>query len=73
MRLSNERKKLMKKTILIPVAFLLVTFSFAQTKTVTFTAKEGTWMSVDVSPEGKTIAFDLLGHIYLMSTQGGKA
>ena len=73
MRLSNERKKLMKKTILIPVAFLLVTFSFAQTKKVTFTAKEGTWMSVDVSPDVKTIAFDLLGHIYLMSTQGGKA
>jgi Tol biopolymer transport system component len=30
-------------------------------------------MSVDVSPDGETLAFDLLGHIYLMSAQGGKA
>ena len=25
---------------------------------------EGTWMSLDVSPDGKEIAFDLLGDIY---------
>ena len=24
----------------------------------------GTWMSLDVSPDGKTIAFDMLGDIY---------
>ncbi len=34
---------------------------------------EGTWMSVDVSPDGKTIAFDLLGDIYLLPIKGGKA
>lgn len=34
---------------------------------------EGTWMSVDVSPDGKTIAFDLLGDIYLLPMEGGKA
>lgn len=34
---------------------------------------EGTWMSVDVSPDGKTIAFDLLGDIYLLPIEGGKA
>jgi len=27
---------------------------------------EGTWMSLDVSPDGQTIAFDLLGDIYTM-------
>jgi len=32
---------------------------------------EGTWMNVDVSPDGKTIAFDLLGDIYLMPIAGG--
>ncbi|MFT6006388.1 MAG: imidazolonepropionase-like amidohydrolase/Tol biopolymer transport system component [Pseudoalteromonas tetraodonis] len=33
----------------------------------------GTWMSLDLSPDGKTIAFDLLGDIYTMSASGGKA
>jgi Tol biopolymer transport system component len=40
---------------------------------VKFTSKEGTWMSVDVSPDGKTIAFDLMGDIYSMPISGGKA
>ena len=34
---------------------------------------EGTWMSLDVSPDGKTIAFDLLGDIYTMPITGGTA
>ncbi|MCF6219602.1 MAG: amidohydrolase family protein [Robiginitomaculum sp.] len=33
----------------------------------------GTWMSLDVSPDGKTIAFDLLGDIYTMPIKGGQA
>ncbi|OOG70487.1 amidohydrolase family protein [Algoriphagus sp. A40] len=40
---------------------------------VKFTTKEGTWMSVDVSPDGKTIAFDLMGDIYTVPIEGGKA
>jgi len=32
---------------------------------------EGTWMDLDVSPDGKTIAFDLLGDIYTMPIAGG--
>ena len=35
--------------------------------------KEGTWMNLDVSPDGKTIVFDLLGDIYKMPITGGKA
>jgi len=33
---------------------------------------EGTWMNVDVSPNGKEIVFDLLGDIYKMPISGGK-
>jgi hypothetical protein len=33
-------------------------------KKVTITTDEGTWMDLDVSPDGKSIAFDLLGDIY---------
>ncbi len=37
---------------------------------VEFDTSEGTWMNVDVSPDGKRIVFDLLGDIYLMPIEG---
>jgi len=40
---------------------------------ITFTTDEGTWLSLDVSPDGKTIAFELLGDIYTLPIDGGKA
>ncbi|MCO4294721.1 amidohydrolase family protein [Solitalea sp. MAHUQ-68] len=42
-------------------------------KRINFTVKEGTWMNVDVSPDGKEVIFDLLGDIYSMPITGGKA
>ncbi|MFP8490262.1 amidohydrolase family protein [Gracilimonas sp. Q87] len=39
----------------------------------TFTTDEGTWMNLDVSPDGSQIVFDLLGDIYLLPINGGKA
>lgn len=42
-------------------------------RTLALKTSEGTWMSVDVSPDGQTIAFDLLGDIYLLPIEGGKA
>src|SRR5215510_2309460 len=42
-------------------------------KKIEFTTDEGTWMSLDISPDGKTLVFDLLGDIYTMPSSGGEA
>ena len=34
---------------------------------------QGTWMSLDVSPDGQTLVFDMLGDIYVMPIGGGEA
>ena len=42
-------------------------------KEVPLSTDEGTWMNLDVSPDGKQIVFDLLGDIFIMPAGGGKA
>ncbi|MDE2754391.1 MAG: amidohydrolase family protein [Gemmatimonadota bacterium] len=44
-----------------------------ETREISFTTTEGTWMSVDLSPDSRWIAFDLLGHVYRMPAGGGDA
>ena len=43
------------------------------TETVSFTTTEGTWMNLDVSPDGSEIVFDMLGDLYLLPIEGGTA
>jgi imidazolonepropionase-like amidohydrolase/Tol biopolymer transport system component len=43
------------------------------TRSIPVNVTEGTWMSLDVSPDGQTIAFDMLGDIYTMPVSGGPA
>jgi Tol biopolymer transport system component len=40
---------------------------------VEFTTDEGTWVSLDVSPDGKTIVFELVGDIFTLPIEGGQA
>ena len=50
-----------------------VTLARGTTRDIDFTTSEGTWTSVDVSPDGQWLAFDLLGHVYRVSATGGEA
>ena len=38
-----------------------------------FTTSEGTWISLDVSSDGQSIVFDLLGDLYTIPIDGGTA
>ena len=44
-----------------------------ETREIPIQVTEGTWMSLDVSPDGQTIVFDLLGDIYTLPITGGDA
>lgn len=46
---------------------------FDKADTISFTTREGTWMNLDLSPDGKWLVFDLLGDIYVMPSAGGVA
>lgn len=72
---------------LLPIALVLIAFAaFSQKpkwdvanpagwtlKDVPLSTNEGTWMNLDVSPDGKEIVFDLMGDIYSMPIGGGDA
>ena len=46
---------------------------FGPATPVSFDTDEGTWMNLDVSPDGRTLVFDLMGDIYVMPVEGSGA
>jgi Tol biopolymer transport system component len=44
-----------------------------KTRVVDFETDEGTDLSVSVAPDGRWLAFDLLGHVYRLPIDGGRA
>ncbi len=42
-------------------------------ETIQINVSQGTWMNLDISPDGKTLVFDLLGDIYTLPIEGGQA
>lgn len=49
------------------------TLPFKPERKIEFTTDEGTWLSLTLSPDSKTLLFELLGDIYSMPATGGKA
>jgi WD40-like Beta Propeller Repeat len=49
-----------------------VTDPTGPTTTMAFDTSEGTWMNVDVSPDGTQVVFDLLGDIYVVPIAGSR-
>jgi Tol biopolymer transport system component len=49
------------------------TLPLITTRTLEFTTDEGTWISLDLSPSGQTIVFELLGDLYTLPVTGGEA
>jgi imidazolonepropionase-like amidohydrolase/Tol biopolymer transport system component len=85
---SRPKQKIMLKHIVLSTALAFSLAATSQTeekkkwdvsnpsgtvKDVEFSTSEGTWMNLDVSPDGKTIVFDLLGDIYTLPVNGGQA
>ncbi len=73
----------MSKQLVVAVLILLLTVQatandkdetlpLQPTRTLQFDVDEGTWMSLDVSPDGHTIIFELLGDLYAIDATGGK-
>lgn len=42
-------------------------------RTIEFETGEVTWLSLDVSPDGKTLVIEALGDLYLLPSEGGSA
>ncbi|MGB8324335.1 MAG: hypothetical protein WCE52_15355, partial [Candidatus Acidiferrum sp.] len=43
------------------------------TRNIDFTTDQGTWLSLDVSPDGQSLVFELVGDLYTMPFSGGEA
>ena len=50
-----------------------VTLARGDTRDIDFETEEGTWMSLDISPDGQWVIFDLLAHVYRLPIAGGEA
>jgi imidazolonepropionase-like amidohydrolase/Tol biopolymer transport system component len=48
----------------------VATAALGPTHAVAFETSEATWVNVDVSPDGRTVVFDILGDLYAMPIEG---
>lgn len=75
-----------KNLLTISLLAICLPSSFSQTKdkknqglplepgrTFEISTNEASWMSIDLSPDGKQLVFDFLGDLYTMASTGGEA
>jgi CubicO group peptidase (beta-lactamase class C family)/Tol biopolymer transport system component len=72
MLFQYRTKRVFDAAMLAAALAMPVTIVGAQ-RPVSFTTIEGTWMSLDIAPDGRTIAFELLGDVYALPISGGIA
>ena len=60
-------------TIALTLLIILTSPLASQETQISFTTTEGTWVSLDVAPDGKSLVFDLLGEVYALPLDGGRA
>lgn len=56
-----------------PVAPAGQTLPMEPARSIAIDVQEGTWLSPDMSPDGRELAFELLGDIYVVGSKGGDA
>jgi Tol biopolymer transport system component len=80
--MNFTKRRTQANLFVILTVFLSICYSFnaycqklpiVPMRTISFETDEGTNMSVDLSPNGKLIVFDLLGDIYTVPLEGGRA
>ncbi|MBL8265902.1 amidohydrolase family protein [Steroidobacter sp.] len=71
--MAASMKHLFVALIALCVAGQAIADSPVPSRRVQFSTDEGTWMSLDVSPDARTIVFELVGDLYSMPLAGGKA
>ncbi|MFL3655468.1 MAG: hypothetical protein ACJ04P_10385, partial [Halioglobus sp.] len=79
--MSNRARGQFSHEFLLPsllVMFLLVFIAVAMypknpSTSINFETNEGSWMSLDVAPNGEYLVFELLGDIYQLPITGGNA
>ncbi|MBW3535891.1 MAG: amidohydrolase, partial [Gemmatimonadetes bacterium] len=49
------------------------TLPLEPTRSVRFDMTEGSWISLDVSPDGSSVVFDYLGDLFVVPVEGGEA
>ena len=60
-------------TVALTLLTILASPLAAQETQISFTTTEGTWVSLDVAPDGGSLVFELLGDVYSLPVEGGRA
>src|SRR5260370_1380758 len=76
--ICNQWPVTRRRRLVVAAAFSSLVLSARATaqhpgRAVSFTTTEGPWVSLDVSPDGRTIVFDLLGDLYTVPIAGGQS